>query len=143
MGGMRREHSAGGVVVRRFSGVWQFVAIRPLGRSDVWALPKGHIDGRESEQETAVREVREETGMRTALDQLLGEVSYWFRADGDRIFKKVTFYLLRWQSGSPMPQNTEVEEVAWFDLELAHDILTYPGERDIALKAAEVLAERR
>jgi 8-oxo-dGTP pyrophosphatase MutT (NUDIX family) len=139
---MRREFSAGGVVVRRFSGVWQFAAIRPLGKRDTWALPKGHIDGRETEQEAAIREVREETGMRTGLDEKLGDVSYWFRADGDRIFKQVSFFLLIWQSGSPMPQTTEVEEVAWFDLEQAADVLAYPGERDIALKAAEVLAGR-
>ena len=128
--------------MRRFNGVWQFVAIRPRGRSDVWALPKGHIDGRESEQEAAIREVREETGLRVALDTQLGEVSYWFRADGDRIFKKVTFFLLSWQSGSPMPQIAEVDEVAWHALEHAADLLTYPGERDMALKAAEVIASR-
>lgn len=129
-------------MVRRFNGVWQFAAIRPRGRSDIWALPKGHIDGRETEQEAAIREVREETGLRVALDTELGEVSYWFRADGDRIFKKVTFFLLSWQSGSPMPQIEEVDEVAWHALEDADSVLTYPGEREIALKAAEVLAAR-
>jgi 8-oxo-dGTP pyrophosphatase MutT (NUDIX family) len=129
-------------VIRRFRGVWQFVAIRPLGKLDTWALPKGHLDGREAEEEAAMREVREETGLRVALDEKLGDVTYWFRADGDRIFKTVSFFLLRWQSGSPMPQAAEVEEVDWFDLERAGEILSYPGERDMALKAAEVLAAR-
>ncbi len=129
-------------MVRRFMGVWQFLAIRPLGKTSVWALPKGHIDGRESEQEAAVREVREETGVRVVLDQPLGEISYWFRADGERIHKKVTFFLLQWASGSPMPQRAEVDEVDWHPLEQAGDLLTYAGERDIALKAAEALAAR-
>lgn len=139
---MRREHSAGGVVVRRFRGTWQFVAIRPRGRRDVWALPKGHIDGRETPEQAAVREVLEETGLRTGLDECLGDVDYWFRADGDRIHKTVTFFLLRWQSGSPMAQRTEVDEVQWVDLEHAPDRLTYPGEQGMALQAAEILARR-
>jgi 8-oxo-dGTP pyrophosphatase MutT (NUDIX family) len=141
-GTMRREFSAGGVVVRRFRGDWQFVAIRPLGKTDVWALPKGHLDGRESEAEAAIREVREETGVRVTLDEKLGDVTYWFRADGDRIYKQVAFFLLLWQSGSPMPQAAEVEQCDWFDLERANEILSYPGERDIALKASETLAGR-
>lgn len=139
---MRHEFSAGGVVVRRFKGVWQFVAIRPRGKSDVWALPKGHLDGRESEQEAAMREVFEEAGVRVSADEKLGDVSYWFRADGERIHKTVAFFLLIWQSGDPMPQQAEVEEVKWVDLELAPEVLSYAGEREVALKAAEALAAR-
>jgi 8-oxo-dGTP pyrophosphatase MutT (NUDIX family) len=140
---MRTEHSAGGVVVRRFNGEWQFLAIRPRGRASIWALPKGHLDPHEREEEAAVREVREETGVRVTLDQRLGEVSYWFRADGVRIHKTVGFYLLHWASGAPMAQQAEVDCVEWHPLETAQDILTYPGEQDLALKAAEVLAARR
>lgn len=128
--------------MRRFNGQWQILAIRPRGKSHVWALPKGHIDGRESEQEAAVREVREETGVRVSLDEKLGDIEYWFRADGERIHKSVAFFLLQWASGAPMPQATEVEEAAWIDMESAHDKLNYAGERELVLKAAEILARR-
>jgi 8-oxo-dGTP pyrophosphatase MutT (NUDIX family) len=139
---MQREHSAGGVVVRRFSGVWQFVAIRPRGKTDVWALPKGHLDGHEGAEQAAIREVREETGLRVALDEHLGEVRYSFPTEDGRIYKKVDYFLLTWQSGSPMPQAEEVEEAKWFTLEQAWELLSYPGEREVALRAAEVLANR-
>lgn len=129
-------------MVRRFKGDWQFLAIRPLGREDTWALPKGHLDPYEDEHEAAIREVREETGVRVTLDEKLGDISYWFRAGSDRIHKTVSFFLLLWSSGEPMPQQAEVEEVRWFPLDRVHERLSYVGERNVALKAAEVLADR-
>ena len=141
---MYDEHSAGGVVVRRLKGVWQFVAVQPRHRNDVWALPKGHLDPGETEQQAALREVREETGLRVSADVLLDDINYSFRKSGtqETIRKKVTFFLLRWESGSLIPQEEEIQDVRWVDLEAADDELTYPGERQIALRAATILAER-
>lgn len=138
---MRRERSAGGVVVRRFNGVWQFAAIKPRGK-DLWALPKGHVEQHESDEDAALREVREETGLRASLDIHLGEISYTFRVEDGRIGKAVTYFLLQWQSGSPMPQVEEVEEVCWMGLDEGHENLAYPGDRQMLLKAAEILAAR-
>jgi 8-oxo-dGTP pyrophosphatase MutT (NUDIX family) len=71
-------------------------AIRPQGkRAGVWALPKGLVDPGESPAETAVREVREETGVDGRLVEKLGDVKYVYTRDGERIFKVVSFYLLR------------------------------------------------
>ncbi len=134
--------SAGGVVVRRLDGRWEYLAIRPKGRSRVWALPKGHIDPGEDEQSAAVREVREETGVQVALDEKLGDITYSFRTATGRIRKTVSFFLLRWESGDPVPQQEEVDDVQWLPVETCQDDLSYPGERRIALRAAEVLAER-
>lgn len=139
---MQNEYSAGGVVVRRFSGVWQFAAIRPCNRKRIWALPKGHIEEHETPEQAALREVREETGLRTQLDELLGEVSYSFNNKHGRVNKTVTFFLLLWQSGSVIPQPGEADDARWFNLEDANENLSYQGERELVLKAAEILASR-
>ena len=75
---MQREFSAGGVLVRTIRGRPHLAAIRPGGRERIWALPKGHIDAGETAAETAVREVREETGVEGQLLEKLGDVRYVF-----------------------------------------------------------------
>ncbi|HSL68799.1 MAG TPA: NUDIX domain-containing protein, partial [Longimicrobiales bacterium] len=105
---MRREISAGGVVVRPMRGRWWLAAIEPQGRRgsrgdrEVLALPKGLVDRGETPEQTAVREVREETGVKADLVQKLGDVKYFYArnwAGGERVFKIVSFYLLRYRSG--------------------------------------------
>src|SRR5215475_791333 len=97
---MRREFSAGGVLVRPEGGRWQMAAIRPAGRrTDVWALPKGRIDEGESGEQTALREVAEETGARGTSLGKLGDVRYWFNWHGERVFKVVSFFLVRYSAG--------------------------------------------
>src|SRR3954466_1909384 len=97
---MRREFSAGGVVVRRLRGEWAFGAIRPAGKPPgTWALPKGQIGEGESGVATALREVEEETGVRGRSLGKLGDVRYWFNWQGERIFKVVSFFLVRYEGG--------------------------------------------
>ena len=97
---MKREFSAGGVLVRRLRGRWVFAAIRPAGKKPgLWALPKGQIDESERPEETAVREAAEETGAHGRVVEKLGDVRYVYTWDGERIFKVVSFYLLRYSRG--------------------------------------------
>src|SRR5206468_6331623 len=139
---MRREFSAGGVLVRRLNGRWMVAAIRPGGRPEgLWALPKGRIDEGESGEATALREVAEETGARGHSLGKLGDVRYWFNWEGERIFKVVSFFLLRYEAGRlgnvPEAFRNEVAEVRWLPLEEAPRLLTYGGEKDMARKAWE------
>src|SRR3712207_3055657 len=98
--GVPREVSAGGVCVRRLRGRWTVAAIRPRGKPPgVWALPKGIVDRGERPDVTALREVAEETGLRGDLVAKLGDVRYVYTRAGARIFKVVTFYLVRYRSG--------------------------------------------
>jgi 8-oxo-dGTP pyrophosphatase MutT (NUDIX family) len=141
---VKREFSAGGVLVRRLSGRWMVAAIRPAGKpKGVWALPKGRIDPGESGEATALREVAEETGAHGRSLGKLGDVRYTFTWDGERIFKVVSFFLVRYQGGRlgdiPEAFRHEVAEVRWLPLEEAPRLLAYRGERDMARKAQERL----
>jgi 8-oxo-dGTP pyrophosphatase MutT (NUDIX family) len=141
---MDREFSAGGVLVRRFRGRWWLAAIRPGGRPEgIWALPKGNVDPEESAEATAVREVAEETGVESVSAGKLGDVRYVYTRGGNRIFKVVSFYLLRYRRGRigdvPPQFRHEVDEVRWLPLEEAPRLLSYQGEREMAEKALAVL----
>src|SRR5689334_16069187 len=97
---MKREFSAGGVLVRRLSGRWFVAAIRPQGKPPgVWALPKGRIDEGERGEQTAPREVEEETGAGGRSLGKLGDTRYVYTWDGERIFKVVSFFLVRYGHG--------------------------------------------
>jgi 8-oxo-dGTP pyrophosphatase MutT (NUDIX family) len=137
---VKREFSAGGVLVRRLQGGWVFAAIRPAGKEPgVWALPKGLIDAAEKPEQTAFREVSEETGAQGRLVEKLGDVRYVYTWRGERIFKIVSFYLLRYSRGrlGELPRETahEVAEVRWLPLEEGSKLLAYKGEREMAERA--------
>ena len=131
--------------MRRLHGRWHVAAIRPAGRrGTVWALPKGLIDPGERPDETALREVAEETGVSGRLVQKLGDVRYTYTWESERIFKIVSFYLLRYRSGRlgdvPPGHAHEIEEARWLPLEDAPRLLAYGGEREMAGKALAVLS---
>jgi 8-oxo-dGTP pyrophosphatase MutT (NUDIX family) len=143
---MRREFSAGGVLVRRLGGEWRLAAIRPAGKPEgVWALPKGLIGPGEPAETTALREVEEETGARGRLVRKLGDVRYVYTWAGERVFKVVSFYLVRYSSGRlgdvPPEHAHEVAEVRWLPLDEAPKLLAYKGEREMAEKARSLLAD--
>jgi 8-oxo-dGTP pyrophosphatase MutT (NUDIX family) len=141
---MRREFSAGGVVVRRVRGTWRLAAIRPGGREKVWALPKGLVGPGESPADTALREVMEETGVRGRLIEKLGDVRYVYTWEDERVFKVVSFFLVRYSRGRlgdiPDAFRHEVAETRWLALEEAPRLLTYKGEREMAAKALQICA---
>ncbi len=143
---MRREFSAGGVLVRRLRGRWMLAAIRPGGKPDgVWALPKGGVDPGEDPASTALREVEEETGARGRLGPKLGDTRYVYTWAGERVFKVVSFYLVRYTGGRlgdlDPAFRQEVADVRWLPLDDAPRLLAYPGEREVAAKAIEAVGD--
>jgi 8-oxo-dGTP pyrophosphatase MutT (NUDIX family) len=142
---MRREFSAGLVLVRRMRGRWWFAAARPQGkRLGTWVLPKGLIDPGEKPADTALREGFEETGIRSTLVTKLGDVRYVYTWEGERVFKVVSFFLARASRGRigelPSGMEIEVAQARWLPLEEATKLLAYRGEREMAAKALEVVA---
>ena len=137
--------------MRTIRGRTMLAAIRPQGREGVWALPKGKIDAGESPAETAVREVREETGVEGRLVEKLGDVRYvytasWEGAKGERIFKIVSFFLLTAGRGRigeiDEAMRVEVDEARWLPLDEAPRLLTHKSEREMVAKAIERLGAR-
>jgi 8-oxo-dGTP pyrophosphatase MutT (NUDIX family) len=144
---MRREFSAGGVVVRRLRAEWRLAAIRPAGKESVWALPKGLIGPGESAADAAVREVAEETGVEGRLVEKLGDIRYVYTWRGERVFKVVSFFLVRYMRGRlgdvPEAFRHEVAEARWLPLADAPRLLSYKGEREMAEKALQICGARR
>jgi len=158
---MPREISAGGVVVRRKADGWELAVIEPQreqsdtqrGRGSdkkrqksVLALPKGLVDSGEKPQETAVREVLEETGISGSVVSKLTDIKYTYvRSWGDqqRVFKIVSFYLLLYRSGRiddiTPEMRIEIKRALWIPLEDAERRLTYRGEREVIRLAREYL----
>jgi 8-oxo-dGTP pyrophosphatase MutT (NUDIX family) len=157
---MVRETSSGGVVVRTGEQGWEIAVIEPQKEGSaatgakkrspkvVLALPKGLVDPGEKPEQTALREVQEETGVTARLITKLTDIKYvYVRSWGDqeRVFKIVSFYLLKYQSGeigeiSP-EMRVEVKRALWIPLEIADRKLAYRGERDVVRRAKKYLED--
>src|SRR5512134_2240630 len=129
----RREVSAGGVVYRRRRGRVQVaLAARRTRRGDlVWGLPKGEIESGESAESAALREVREETGLRARIEDELGQIRYLYVWEGVRVRKTVHFFLMRATGGNVRDHDEEMEDVRWFALDHAVPAAAYKGEREV------------
>jgi 8-oxo-dGTP pyrophosphatase MutT (NUDIX family) len=134
-----RETSYGGVVVRGSD----VLVITPVGKRRVTGLPKGGPKPGESGEQTAAREVREETGVTATVREPLGDVNYWYRRGGRRVYKTVHFYLFDYVSGSTDDHDHEVEDARWIPLAEARTALSYPGERALIERALSKSAPGR
>jgi 8-oxo-dGTP pyrophosphatase MutT (NUDIX family) len=144
---VRRELSAGGLIWRRRAGGGtEIVLVRPAGKA-TWVLPKGHVEPGESLLDAALREATEESGLRVAPGEPLGQVSYlysWRDGPSDRpirIFKRVHFYLMECVGGDPSAHDHEIDEVRWIALDEAPARASHKSERSLIIKAQNILTK--
>jgi 8-oxo-dGTP pyrophosphatase MutT (NUDIX family) len=140
------ETSAGGLVVDLSYGPPRAAVIARVNRAGrlEWCLPKGHLEGVETPEEAAVREIEEETGIRGRVVRSLGTIDYWFSAEGRRIHKTVHHYLLEATGGDLSVEgdpDAEAVDVAWVPVTELPDRLAFSNERRIARAAWDALAD--
>jgi 8-oxo-dGTP pyrophosphatase MutT (NUDIX family) len=138
------ETSAGGLVIDGLDGPKDSQVAALIGRIDrrgrmLWSLPKGHIELGETAEQTAIREVAEETGIQGSVLAALGSIDYWFVTEGRRVHKTVHHYLMRFLGGELSDEDVEVSEVAWVPLQELPSRLAYADERRLAEVAGELI----
>lgn len=138
------ETSAGGLVIDGIDGPKDNQVAALIGRIDrrgrmLWSLPKGHIELGETAEQTAIREVAEETGIQGSVLAALGSIDYWFVTEGRRVHKTVHHYLMRFLGGELCDEDVEVSEVAWVPLTELPSRLAYADERKLAQVAGELI----
>jgi 8-oxo-dGTP pyrophosphatase MutT (NUDIX family) len=138
------ETSAGGLVIDGIDGPKETQVAALIGRIDrrgrmLWSLPKGHIELGETAEQTAIREVAEETGIQGSVLAALGSIDYWFVTEGRRVHKTVHHYLMRFLGGELSDEDLEVSEVAWVPLKELPSRLAYADERRLAEVAGELI----
>lgn len=132
-----RATSAGGVVLRQGSFGREFVLGRRRRDRDsvTWSLPKGTPDGDETMEQTALREVEEETGLLVRILAPVGPIEYWFVLNGTRIHKTVHYYLMEPVGGDLSLHDREFDEVRWVSVEDAQGLMSFSTERDVVARA--------
>lgn len=138
------ETSAGGLVLKVIDGQGYVALIARRNRHNhiEWCLPKGHVEDHESVQETAVREVFEETGIHGRIVASLSTIDYWFSASGHYVHKVVHHFLLEAIGGTIGVENDpdhEAERAEWVPLEKVNDLLVYPNEKKVVARAMDLL----
>ena len=129
---MQNEKSCGAIVYRKYHGNTEILLIKHVN-SGHWSFPKGHVEGNETEVETATREIKEETGIDVIIDPTFREiVSYSPKKDTQKI---VVYFIARAKNTDYIPQEEEISEIRWVELGRVNTVLSYENDKNIVNKA--------
>ncbi len=145
---MKREFSAGGIVFKTVrsqgSGGSQVlnsrgqVLLTKHSQNKHWSFPKGLIDPGQTSEEAALREVKEEGGVEAEILEKIGYSKYVYTLKEEKIFKVVTYFLMKYVSGDPKDHDWEVEEAGWYEPEAALKQLSFSQDKILLRKALEM-----
>lgn len=136
---MKYEKSCGAIIFRKFHGNTELLLIKHANGGH-WSFPKGHVEGNETEEETATREIKEETGLDVILDTTFREiVTYSPKKDTQ---KDVVYFLAKAKTFDYIPQEEEISQIRWVELNLAAGMLTYENDKQLIVKAKAALSGR-
>jgi len=138
---MRTAYSAGGIVYRWHQRQLE-VAMIATHHGKRWGLPKGHIRRGETAEAAAIREIAEETGLTGSIDTHLTTIEYWFRIGSLRIHKYVDLFLVCYQHGTITPQQSEVDDAQWVDINVAISRASFQREREALHDAKLILLDQ-
>ena len=134
----KKEKSCGAVIIRRNNETVQYLLIHQV--QGHWCFPKGHVEGNETEHETAKREIKEETGLKvTFIDGFRHTLSY---SPAPGVSKDVVYFLAAYESGKEKAQKEELQGMDWFTYDEATAMITYPNDRDLLVQAAKFLTKK-
>ena len=129
---MLNEKSCGALVYRKYHGNTEILLIKHIN-SGHWSFPKGHVENDETEVETAVREIKEETGIDVIIDQSFREiVTYSPRRD---THKEVVYFIAKAKNTDFTPQADEIADIKWVEIARAASVLSFDNDKSIVNKA--------
>lgn len=135
---MNFEKSCGAIVYRKYHGNTEILLIKHVN-SGHWSFPKGHVEKDETEVETALREIKEETGIDVIIDSSFREtVTYYPKKDTQKV---VVYFIARAKNYDFIPQEEEIAQIRWVEIGLAHQILTYENDKTIVNKAKNAIRD--
>ncbi len=135
---MQYEKSCGAIIYRKFHGNTELLLIKHANGGH-WSFPKGHVEPNETEEETAKREILEETGLEVVLDTSFREVVTYSPKKDTR--KDVIYFLAKAVTYNYIPQIEEISQIKWVEISRAHNILSYDNDKQLVTKAKPLIRD--